>query len=103
MDALIGFLHSAMPVIAFGWGILCKYVPFFEKVPNASIPWVNALLFLLTSLGGPATAHAGGFLALGGGTFLGSILGACWQSVQTSLVYEILGRHPLSAVLAKPS
>ena len=95
MEALMGFLHGAMPVISFVFGLAVKYLPALKNIPNASIPYLNALLFLVTGLAGPTEAHAGGFLGLGGGTFFGSLLGSCWQSIQVSLVYEILGRHPI--------
>lgn len=95
MDAILGFLHSAMPVLAFVWGLACKYLPKLSSVPNASIPWINALAFLVTGLAGPQTAHAAGFLGIGGAGFFGHVVSSLWQSVGVSLVYEVLARHPL--------
>jgi hypothetical protein len=103
MDAIMGFLHSAMPLLAFAWGLLCKYLPKLASIPNASIPWVNALLFLVTSLAGPQPAHAGGFLGLGGGTFLGQLVASMWQSAGVSIFYEFFARHPLKAITPQPT
>ena len=104
MDAVLGALQQIMPGIAFVWGLLVKYHPNLKAIPNASIPYLNAGLMLVTGLVGPGEAHAAGFLGLGGGTFLAHIFAACWQSIQVSLVYEILGRHPIEKGLgvAKP-
>lgn len=96
MDAIIGFIHDNMLVIGFIWGLLCKYVPSLKGIPNATIPYVNALLTLLTGLAGPATAGAAVLgISLAGHTFFGHILGAAWTAIQSALIYEVFARAPI--------
>lgn len=97
MDAVLGFIHSNMVWLGLIWGLVCKYVPALKNVPNALIPYVNAVVALLTGLMGPATAHAAGGI-LGGDSFLGHILGAGWTAIQSALIYEIFGRHPMNSM-----
>jgi len=101
MDAVFGFISSNMVLIGFIWGIIVKYAPGLSKVPNALIPYMNAILALLTGLVAPATAHAsfGSFMA--GPTFFGHIASAAWAAIQSALIFEVFGRHPLNAMGAK--
>lgn len=102
MDAIMGILQPAMPLIAFIWGLICKYNPKLKNIPNATIPYVNMVLFLLTNLAGPQEAQAASILGIAGHTFFGHILTAAWESVKVSLFYEVFGRSPIGAVLKKP-
>lgn len=47
-------------IIIFVWGLLCKYVPLLAKIPNATIPWVGAIGYILARLVLPQPAHADG-------------------------------------------
>jgi hypothetical protein len=87
-----------MVFIGFLWGLAVKYVPALKGIPNALIPYMNALVALFAGLTGPATAHAflGG--AISGQGFFGHILGAGWAAIQSALIYEVFGRHPANAL-----
>lgn len=104
MDAVLGFIHDNMLVLGFIWGLVCKYVPKLKGIPNATIPYVNALLSLLTGLAGPATAGAAVLgLSIPGHTLLGQLLGAAWTAIQSALIYEVFARAPLEkAGVKKP-
>lgn len=98
MDAVLGLLQNPLALVVFG--LLVKYVPALAKIPNAGIPFLNALLAFLGQVAGPQPAHAGAFgpiAAFGFLSFLGPVGGAVWQSVQASLLHEFFLRHPLAA------
>lgn len=70
------------------WGLIHKHVPQLAKVPNALIPWVGALGYILPKLavstaqaqtgGDPLTAQtAMHTMALGG-----------WQAIVAAQIYE---------------
>lgn len=102
MDAILGFINANVVLIGFLWGILVKYLPALKNVPNTLIPYMNALLALLTGLMGPATAHAAVLgISIGGDGFLGHILGAGWSAIQSALIYEVFARHPIKAIQGK--
>jgi hypothetical protein len=63
MDAILGLFQNpvVLQVVMFVWGLVVKYVPALEKVPNTLIPWMNFVIALLAQIGGPQTAHAAGF------------------------------------------
>jgi hypothetical protein len=97
LDAVLGFINSNVVFIGFLWGLAVKYVPALKGIPNSLIPYMNALVALLTGMAGPGVAHAAGGI-LGGDSFLGHILGAGWTAIQSALIYEIFGRHPANAM-----
>lgn len=98
MDAILGFINANVVLIGFLWGILVKYLPALKNVPNTLIPYMNALLALLTGLAGPGIAHAGILGGTLGGGFFGHIIGAGWSAIQSALLYEVFVRHPIKAV-----
>lgn len=93
MDAIAGFISSNMVFIGFVWGLLVKYLPALKAVPNKLIPYMNAVLALLSGLAAPGVAHASIGSFLSGGTFLGHILNAGWTAIQSALIYEVFGRN----------
>ena len=99
-------LSVLLTVVPIAWGLVCKYHPAWKNVPNAIIPYVTFLATLLARLVAPEEAHAavvGSFLHLGAVSgLLGTVLGAGWQAIQNSLIYEVFLRHPANAVLTKP-
>lgn len=98
-------LSVLLTVVPIAWGLVVKFHPAWAKVPNALIPYATFLVTLLTRLLVPEEAHAGviaGFPHLTVVTgLLGTVLGAGWQAIQNSLVYEVFLRHPAKAVLMK--
>lgn len=103
MDAILGFFNNPLflTIVPVGWGLICKYHPAWKNFPNAAIPYVTLVMAFLTKLGAPADAHAS-FIPIGivAGP-LGAALGAGWQAILNSLLYETFLRHPLGAVLKK--
>lgn len=98
MDAIIGFLQANVVILGFIVGLAVKYLPALKAVSNKWIPYLNTLVALLLQIFGPAEAHAGtAILGLGGGTFLAHILGAGWSAIQSALIYEVFGRHLITA------
>ena len=94
-----------LTVVPIAWGLVCKYHPAWKNVPNAIIPYATFLVALLTKIMAPEPANAaviGSFLHIGAGGVLGHVLGAGWQAIQNSLIYEVFLRHPANAVLTKP-
>ncbi|OGO47237.1 MAG: hypothetical protein A2Z30_03355 [Chloroflexi bacterium RBG_16_64_43] len=93
MEAFAALLQN--PLVLTLIGVAVKYWPPLGKLANGAIPYLNTLLALLGVLAVPA-AHAG-VLGIGGwaGGFLSPILTAAWTAVQSALIYEIFGRHPL--------
>lgn len=97
MDAILGFLQSIVVPLGFAFGLAVKYLPALKWLPNKFIPYLNALLALLLQVFGPAEAHAGVFGALVHSSFLGTVLGAGWSAIQSALIYEVFGRHVITA------
>lgn len=106
MDVLALLTNPATIVaVLFLWGLVVKYHPKLEGLPNALIPWMNAVIALLAKLAAPAAAHAGTLemahplvlLSFWGGIggFLTPVLQAGWQAVSASLIYEVFARTPL--------
>lgn len=93
MDAILGFIQSNIVVLGFLVGLAVKYQPKLKWVPNSFIPYANALIGLLAQLFGPAEAHASVFGSVG--HLLNPVLSAGWAAIQSALIYEIFGRHPL--------
>lgn len=98
-------LSVLLTVVPIAWGLVCKYHPAWKSVPNAIIPYVTFLATLLTRLLAPDAAQAGTLAALplvgAVGGLLGHALGAGWQAILNSLIYETFLRHPANAVLVK--
>lgn len=92
-------------ILMFLWGLLCKYLPQLKNVPNNTIPWVNAIGYILASLGGGlvGTAHAGvtvnqvTAVASLGGALLGAFTNASWAR----LLYEGFARAAIEFVSKK--
>lgn len=115
MHVILDWLNNPviLTVITLVFGLLVKYSPKLASVPNAAIPYLNALIALLVKLGAASTGpdvHSAsyavaGFAVVGfGGTFLGGLLvhagSAAWQSVISSVTYEVFLRHPIAATKA---
>lgn len=90
-------------LIMFVWGLLSKYVPLFAKIPNATIPYVNLVGYVLARLAGQfliPSAHAGvtadqGVAIVGfGGVLLGGFTNAVWARQ----LYEGFGRWLLETM-----
>ena len=64
-DQLKSVFDTNAVLIMFVVGILYKYVPAFAKLPNAAIPWINAIGYILTQYFVPQ-AHASVGSALAG-------------------------------------
>jgi hypothetical protein len=76
-------------VIMFVWGLLHTRLPALANVPNALIPWVNLVGYILVKLAVPAPAAAsigGNVAAFGGMLWLVARAGA--TSAVTSLLYD---------------
>jgi hypothetical protein len=105
MDAFMGILNN--PLVLMVVGLAVKFFPPLAKVPNAVIPYLNALLAFFAQAVSPAAAHAAGgplvgtIAAFGFLSFLGPVGAAVWQAVQASLLNEFFLRHPLSLMGAK--
>jgi len=102
---LQGLLLTVLPIL---WGLVVKYHPAWARFPNAAINYVTMLAALLTKLIAPASAHAGDLsivgvalipLALPGWlAWSAPVLGAGWQAIQNSLIYEVFLRHPIAGM-----
>lgn len=85
-ESLKQLFDGAGVMIIFAWGLLCKYVPFLRVVPNATIPWVGAILYILGKLAvGTASAQgADSVLAVesqvtnAGGVVIAGFTSAIW-------------------------
>jgi hypothetical protein len=99
--------------IMFVWGLACKYIPVLKNIPNATIPWVNALGYVLAALAGAAVPAAHAAL-LGDSTgvaikpvvmyvptMLGIILGGFTNSVWARQLYEGFARPVIEKWLVK--
>lgn len=86
-------------LIIFAWGLICKYVPGLAKIPNTVIPYVGAAGYILTKLGGPALAHAGGFDAGSvAPDLIGVLIGGFTNAVWARQLYEGFGRALLEGI-----
>jgi hypothetical protein len=92
-DTIQAWFDGSAVVIMFLYGILCKYVPVFAKIPNATIPWVNLVGYILAKFILPTEAHAGGFGSFFAG--MGVLVGGFVHSVFASQLYERFFRAPL--------
>jgi hypothetical protein len=95
-DQLKAIFDGGAIIIMFLWGLLVKYVPFLAKIPNALIPWLNAIGYIIAKFAIPE-AHAGvsseqGFAI--GGILLGCFTNAVWARQ----LYEGFGRFLMEGV-----
>lgn len=97
MDAIAGFINANMVWIGFIWGLLVKYLPVLKGIPNKLIPYMNAVIALLTGLLAPQAANASIGSFIHGHTFLGHLVNAGWSAIQSALIYEVFGRHMITA------
>lgn len=107
MDAILGFLSSPafLTIGGIAWSLAIKYWPPLAKFPNALIPYLNAAVALVTSLGAAgAGAVTTSTLAVMAGYepaeasrfgIAGAVFAAGWQAVVNSLIYEVFLKHPL--------
>ncbi len=102
-DQIKLFFDGNAIIIMFVWGLLCKYVPWLAKVPNGTIPWVNAIGYILARLAGqlfaPAAEAATQQTADTVFTVGGVILGAFTSAVWARQLYEGFGRWLIGSVL----
>jgi hypothetical protein len=94
-DQLKVIFDSNAFILMFAWGLVCKYVPALAKIPNNSIPWINAIAYILAKLVLPSSAHAGGLSADQGNALLGVggiILGSFTNSIWARQFYEGFAR-----------
>lgn len=90
MDAFLGLFNN--PLVLNLLGLIVKFAPGIRTfVPNRLIPVLLAVTAWLTSLVGPAEAHAAGF-AFGLGGILGGLAPAVWQAAQAWVVNEMFLR-----------
>lgn len=89
-DQLKSIFDGNAILIMFAWGLLCKYLPFLAKIPNATIPWVNAIAYIVARFALPSDAHAGGFGDVM--SHVGIVVGAFVNSVWARQLYEGFGR-----------
>ena len=99
-DQLKVLFDGSAIILMFFWGVLVKYVPWLAKLPNATIPWLNAIGYIVAKFAIPA-AHAGGLTADQGTAALGLgsvILGAFTNAVWARQLYEGFGRFLLEGI-----
>jgi len=91
LDQIASLMAALTPILAFlvGTGLVTKYVPGLQKVPNLIIPFLNALIAFFGVFSGPAPAHAsifGDFVhAL---SFPAKAAGSFFISAMASAIYE---------------
>lgn len=85
-DSLKELFNGYAILIMFAWGLLCKYSPWFARVPNDLIPWINSIGYILVRLVAPAPAAAGALDAVPEAIGLG--LGAFTNAVWARQLYE---------------
>jgi hypothetical protein len=90
-------LHPEKAIAALAWlkgnslvwmvlvGFVWKYAPFMKGISNNLIPWVNVLVFVLTTLGGVAVAAGPGDIAPHVGFATRLLLGFLHSGVATVL------------------
>jgi len=93
MEPIAGLLQN--PLVLTLLGLAVKYFPPLAKLPNLLIPFLNTALALLGALAAGTTHPAAFAVAAFGGTFFGTLASACWTAIQSALIYEVFGRHPL--------
>jgi len=108
VDEILKFLNNdaVLTVIGLLFGMAVKDHPALAKVPNATIPYLNALLALVVKLAAAAGGVAPSSYAVGlnfadfhaAGAHVPEVvstaLAAGWQSLWTTLVYMVFIRAP---------
>ena len=103
-DQLRHLFDSNAMVIMLIWGVVHTRVPALAKIPNALVPWVNAIGYILAQFVVPQ-AHAGvlGGIASGAG-FLWTAAAGAVTSAGTSILYDKFLKHWLDKYLpAQPN
>jgi len=102
-DLIKTFFDANAILIMFGWGLIHKYVPALRNIPNALIPWVNLIGYLLTRLGagalGVGVAHASGGLLASVPDAVGVLIGGFTSASWARLLYEGWGRDLLERMI----
>jgi len=100
------FFDANAILIIFAWGLVCKYVPFMARIPNAIIPWVGSVGYVLARLVFPAPAQAGALDTVLPmiPNVVGVAIAAFIQPVWARQLYEGFGRSLLEGLfgLKKP-
>ena len=99
-DQLKAIFDSNAIIIMFVWGLLTKYVPVFAKIPNATIPWLNAIGYIVARFAIPQ-AHAAGVTPEQGSALFGIggvLLGSFTNAVWARQLYEGFGRFLLEGL-----
>lgn len=107
MEQVIAVLNSLVPIITVlvGTGLVVKYVPvkILAAIPNAVIPFLNALLAFFTAFG-PAPAEASVFGVVMGKLSVGAkAVGALAISAVATVIYETYMRPILDKLGVKPN
>lgn len=101
LDQIASMLAALTPImtVLVGMGLVTKYAPFMQKIPNAVIPLLNAVIAFLMVFAGPAPAHAGilgDFVhGLGAGA---KVAGSLFLSVGARQIYESFFRPWLEKI-----
>lgn len=87
-EGVQSFFDTYAMLIMFFWGIIHTRVPILAKLPNALVPWVNCIGYILAQLAvSPAHAAGLGSAASAAGVALVAVRGA-FTSALTSLLYD---------------
>lgn len=95
MDAIFGFIRDNAVILGLVLGLAMKYQPALKWVPNEFIPYINGIIVLLAKIFGPPDAQAATGAVGATLGFLAPVVSAGWSAIQSALIYEIFGRHPL--------
>lgn len=107
MEGVIAVLNSLVPIVTVlvGTGLVVKYVPvkILAAIPNAIIPFLNALIAFLAAFG-PAPAEASIFGVVAGKLSVGAkAIGALAVSAVATVIYETYMRPILEKLGVKPN
>lgn len=92
--------YAALGLMLFGTAV--KFWPPLAKVHNEAIGWLNAVLYILVSLGASGVVHASGVGAVVGGAtvdFADTIVRGVVHSASAMALWETFGRYFLQRVL----
>lgn len=100
-NAIKLFFDANAILIMFVWGLAQKYLPALAPMPNAAIPWVNVVGYILVRLGGGIVgdAHAASGVVQVIPDAVGVILGGFTSAVWARQLYEGFGRSLLESLL----
>lgn len=91
-DAVTSFFDAYAVLIMFVWGFLHTRLPALAKVPNALVPWVNALGYVLARLAVP-DAHADVAGVVAAVTPIALAFKGAITSAVTSVLYDKFVKH----------